>query len=248
MGSLSFFEAYGALARHSGDPLILAGRNRLHAGQMAAIVADVRAKLQPGPDDSLLEIGCNAGLLLTPLAGDVARAVGQDHPDLLEAYRRAGVPANVTLVPGLWPAARAEGRFDRILAYSVLHALPDAAAADAFVAACQEALAPGGRLLLGDIPNSDMQARFTASAEGAAVAADYDRRRAADKAADPAAYAERDRLFADAAPPAHAHDDAFALGLMTAARRRGLEAWLLPQPPGLPFHHTREDLLIWKRR
>lgn len=38
--------------------------------------------------------------------------------------------------------------------------------------------------------------------------------------------------------------DDFLLILMACLRKRGCHACLLPQPPDLPFGHTREDLLV----
>ena len=38
-------------------------------------------------------------------------------------------------------------------------------------------------------------------------------------------------------------DDALVLRLVAVLRARGFSAYLLPQPPDLPFGNTREDIL-----
>jgi SAM-dependent methyltransferase len=242
------YEAYGAYARTCSDPLILAGRNRFHRDQIDAIIADVRAKLRPRPGERLLDIGCNVGLLLTALAADFDRCVGQDHEDLLAAYRSIGVPANVDLIAGFWPDVQPEGAFDCILAYSVLSVLPDASVARRFIDAASGKLAPGGRLLLGDVANNDARTRFLASSEGQRVSAEYAAQRQRDREADATGeYVARDRIDADVHPGGEFLDDEYVLGTLTHARRSGLEAYLLPQPAGLPFHLSREDILIVRR-
>lgn len=245
----NFYEAYGALAGRTDDRMILAGRNLFHESQLAAICRDIRAKLELRPTDRLLEVGCNIGTLLTPLSEAVREAVGQDHPDVLARYADLGrVPANVSLIGGQWPEIRPAGRFDKILIYAVMITLPNQAIADAMIDACLETLEPGGRLLVGDLPNSDKRRRFLASTEGAEVSAAYETLRRQDHAANPSAYEGRAQLFAQVEEPLMFQDDHYAIGLLHRIRAAGYEAWLLPQPVDLPSCHTREDLLVWKRQ
>lgn len=245
----NFYDAYGALAACADHPMVLAGRNLFNESQLAAICQDVQAKLALGAHDRLLEIGCNVGTLLTPLAGLVREAVGQDHPDLLARYAEfGGVPANVTLVGGFWPDVQPPGLFDKILIYAVVIALPSPAVLDRVIDACLEKLAPGGRLLVGDLRNPDMLGRYLASEEGRRTSAAYAAQRDQDHLAHQALYAGRDRLFEAAGEPPDFADDAYLLGLLRRIRARGFDAWLLPQPSGLPSFLSREDLLVWRRR
>ena len=41
-------------------------------------------------------------------------------------------------------------------------------------------------------------------------------------------------------------DDGVLMGIVQRYRNFGFEAYLLPQPPTLPFHNRREDLVIHK--
>jgi precorrin-6B methylase 2 len=245
----TFYKAFGALARHTDDPMILAGRNLFHATQIQATCDDVRAKLALSQDDRLLEVGCNVGALLTPLSALVREAVGQDHPDVVARYADFGpMPGNLTLVGGSWPEVRPPGLFDKILIYGVIVTLPDQAAADVVIDACLASLAPGGRLLVGDLCNADMLRRYRSSEEGARISAEYEKKRRDDKIANSATYQGRDDLFATVEKPQEYLDDGYALGLVSRIRKSGMDAWLVPQAPGLPCCFSREDLLVWKRR
>lgn len=242
---MDYFDAYGEAARRLSKPTLISGRNSFQVEQEKHIVNDVFAKLLPSPSDRLLEIGCGVGVLLTPLAKLVKEAVGIDHPACIEKYVALGKPSNVRLIAGRWPEAGVDGQFDRILVYSVLHILPDADTARSFIRACLDALAPGGRLMLGDIPNEDSIRRFKNSEFGKKFHAEY-LKRTASLQEDEKTSRQRD-IFAnvDRHTP-HLTDD-FMLDLLTVTRKNGCESYIVPQPQELQFAYTREDILICKR-
>ena len=241
------YDVYGELAEQIDSPILISGRNSFHDDAVAAIVDDVKSKLRLDRSRRLLEIGCNVGLLLSPLAAEVREAVGVDHPSLVAKYREVWVPENATLVPGYWPDVEVDGRFDRILVCSVIQGLPSKETARRFIDACVDALCPGGLLLLADLPNEDMRQRYLDSNSGTRIAKEYDSVRERSRARDvKGEYSSRDRIFSRA----HADtflDDGFCLDLLKDMRSRRLDAFVLPQPPGLPFYLSREDILISRR-
>ena len=243
----TFYDAYGKLADTIDSLVLISGRHTFQDGTIAAIVDDVKAKLRLDRSQRLLEIGCNVGLLLSPLAAEVREAVGVDHPSLVAKYQELGVPENVTLVPGFWPDVEVDGGFDRILVCSVVHALPSKEATLGFIDACADALNPGGLLLLADLPNEDMRRRYMESGIGRRTAEEYEsahkRARAHEAKGE---YTARDRIFSEAHEEIFL-DDEFCLELLKNMRRRGLDAFVLPQSPGLPFCFSREDILIGRR-
>jgi SAM-dependent methyltransferase len=239
-GNLSFFDAYGASAAHINDPTVAVGRYPFQAADEQNILPDVVAKLGPQPRDRLLEIGFGTGLLFLPLAGMVREATGVDHS--LSVARLAGhVPANVSLVAARWPDTDPLGEFDRILAYSVLHYVEGRAAAERFIEACVEALADGGILLIGDLPNEDAKQRFAESAFGQRFIASWTRQVAE---CDDEEQLRFDQIVEGVTRTAPFIDDEFILTTIATYRSSGLGAYTLPQRAGLPFCHTREDLLI----
>jgi hypothetical protein len=127
--------------------------------------------------------------------------------------------------------AELAGRVDAIVVYSVLQYAFADASPFAFLDAALGLLAPGGRLLVADLPNVSMRRRFLDSAAGAAYHRVYT---GGDE--DP------DVVFNRLEPGQL--DDGAIFGLALRARGAGFHAWLLPQDPALPMANRREDLLI----
>lgn len=238
-GSNAAFEAYGALARRGTSPLRQSGRSPAQAEAERLIVGDILAKLNLGSSSRLLEIGCGSGNLLIPLSFRCSAATGLDHPSVIARARARFDDPAVTWLAGAFPETPVEGVFDAILIYSVLHYLPDMRAVEAFVMAAAARLAPGGRLLLGDVPNADAKRRFMESSAGRAFDAAW--RAAASAESEPAQPALQ--LGGDAAMIGM-FTDQDVLGLVARIRQAGLHAHVLPQPPDLPFGRTREDILV----
>ena len=144
----------------------------------------------------------------------------------------------------LFPDVDLPGKFSKVISYSVLHCIADLKGARAFVAAIADLLAPGGRALIGDLPNTNAKARNA---------------RAADAASQSAAWQRQIDDWCRNQGDAHPFDD-FAedsdigsftdkdiTDFITDLRASGFDAYWLPQPPELPFGRTREDLLIIRR-
>jgi cyclopropane fatty-acyl-phospholipid synthase-like methyltransferase len=159
---------------------------------------------------------------------------------MVTRYRELGVPANVELVAGAWPSVDVAGPFDRVLAYSVLHYVADQAAALIFIEAGLRMLVPGGAMLIGDVPNDDTRRRWLKSKAGQQAERHYHRQRSVGDAQ----VQERDRIFAQVTQRGAHFDDDFMITLMASMRRRGYEAYVLPQKESLPFNRSREDILV----
>ncbi|MHB8461374.1 MAG: class I SAM-dependent methyltransferase [Vulcanimicrobiaceae bacterium] len=236
------FSAFGEAAAHRLPPIMVSGRLPVFSTIIDETVEDVSAKLRPEKTDRLLEIGCGLGLLLRPLASMVHEAVGIDHPSLVEEFSSQQPPDNVLLLPGRFPDVRPSGSFDAILVYSVMHYLPSAEAAGAFIDGCLEVLAPGGRLLLADLPNHDAWQRYHASSEGQGHLEAIEARKQAMREQYPEEY----KIYAKFTATRFI-DDAFVLSVLTDLRGRGYETYILPQHPAMPNCKTREDILIQRR-
>ena len=234
------FEKYARMARMGGDPTLVAGRYAVQKKAERLMVMDVAVKLEVGPDDHLLEIGCGSGNLLIPLSFMVQSAVGMDHPEVCRYLRsRISDPKIQTIGCNFFDyEPDADTAFDKMLIYSVMNTLSDQEEAVEFVDKAVGLIAPGGRLLLGDIANADRKARFLASASGKAFEAEWRK----ELAASP----EEAVVISDlpGGGSVFQPSDRFILSLMTRYRERGFDTYLLPQPPDLPFGNTREDLLI----
>lgn len=118
-----------------------------------------------------------------------------------------------------------------LISYSVLQMVVLGANPFDFLDQTCSLLAPGGRALIGDIPNHSKRQRFFASEAGKA----FHR-----------AFTGRDE---DPAPGFNALapgkiDDAILHGLMQRAQAAGFDAYLLPQAADLPMANRRDDLMF----
>jgi 2-polyprenyl-3-methyl-5-hydroxy-6-metoxy-1,4-benzoquinol methylase len=210
------------------------------SGREEAILEDVAGKLTALGDRGrvVADIGCGASGL-PRLLRERCRRQGHtlllvDAPEML-AHHEDG--PDVVKIAGRFPAETAGAleewreRVDAVLAYSVLQVVHGEGNPVDFVDACCELLAPGGRLLIGDLPNATMRRRFLASPAGA----EHHR-----------AYTGRDEPppVAFNTPSRGEVDDALVLGLAARARAAGFHAWVTPQDAGLPMANRREDLLV----
>ncbi|MFT3986406.1 class I SAM-dependent methyltransferase [Aestuariivirga sp.] len=234
------FEAFG---RRALDPGMSANEKigfpeAFRDGLTNVIWSDFQLKLprlaQRGA--AILDIGCGCGPLPLKLMAEATRlqqhAVLNDHANMLAQLPEGGVK-----IAGRFPdCAEAVGAatpygFDAIICYSVLQVVAAERNPFLFVDHALELLKPGGRLLLGDIPNVSKLRRFLSSDAGIAHHKEYMK---TEDAPDVPPFAlHKDRL-----------DDGFVLGLLTHIRLAGFDAWIMPQPEALPLSTRREDIVI----
>lgn len=233
------FDNYGRLAQEIEDPTVVGGRYAIQRRAERLIVMDIIEKLDIGPDDRLLEIGCGPGNLLIPLSFMVQSVVGIDHLNVCKFLKsRFSDPKVHTIGCNFLdyePAA--DETFDKILMYSVVNTLSDYDEAVAFVDKAVGLVATGGRFLLGDIANIDRKNRFVRSETGKAFEAEWKRKMADTPRTPQQCEPHRDdKVFQP--------DDRFVVSLMQRYRARGFDTCVRAQPPDLPFGRTREDLLV----
>jgi SAM-dependent methyltransferase len=111
-----------------------------------ATLARVRAHMRAS--DHVLELGCGTGMTAVALAPHVAEYEGRDVSEKMLAIARgrvaAGGPANLCFRLGDAAAVTAETPFDVVLAFNLLHLLPDL---DGALARIHSLLPPGGRFI-----------------------------------------------------------------------------------------------------
>lgn len=123
------------------------------------------------------------------------------------------------------------GRVNAILCYSVLQYIFAEAAFFRFLDVSLSLLAPGGQMLIGDIPNQSKRKRFFSSETGIAF--------------------HREFMKTDGMPEVKFNqiehdqiDDAVLFSLVQRARAQGFDAYVVPQDSALPMANRREDILI----
>lgn len=157
---------YDEAARISPLDILSSGRYASsafgYAGRLGRFLA---AEMELKPTDSLLDVGCNVGVYHGVLAKRVERLVGidaspraierarQKHRRLKNAEYRVGDATSLA-------SADAE-RFDKILCYSVVHFLADAAELEAMLKSFVALLKNGrGVVFLGEVRETEMYEAF----------------------------------------------------------------------------------------
>ena len=186
----------------------------------------------------VVDIGAGADLLGVLLieycVGHGHRLVQVDSPEMLALLPEA---PNVERVPGRFPDECQEllaglgGGAHCVLAYGVLSSVYAQANVFDFVDRAAELLAPGGQLLLGDLPNVSMRRRFFASDAGVRFHQEF------MNTAEPP-------LVEFNAPAPGSIDDAVVLAVVSRCRAAGYHAHVLPLEERLPLANRREDILV----
>ena len=208
-------------------------------GRQDAILQDIGAKLSnlDTPARRVVDIGCGCGALVFELISLCAK-MGHLHVlvDSDEVLARLPDAPHVRKVGGQFPEESAAslmdlaGKADVVIAYSVLHYVVLDTNPFDFIDKALNLLAPGGQLLVADIPNQSMRRRFFSSDAGRAFHKSF-----IGTDTDPEVVfntLEFDKI-----------DDSVLIGLMMRARAAGFDAYILPQRPDLPYANRREDLL-----
>jgi cyclopropane fatty-acyl-phospholipid synthase-like methyltransferase len=123
------------------------------------------------------------------------------------------------------------GKVDAIICYSVLHYIFVDTSLFRFLDTSLSLLAPGGHMLIGDIPNVSKRKRFFSSETGIRFHQDFMKTTEAPEIQFN--QVEHGQI-----------DDAVVMSLLQRARAQGFDAYVLPQDPGLPMANRREDILI----
>lgn len=239
MVAQSHFEWYGSLSRQELSFTEMSGRYAIQKESEKSIFLDVATKLSLDPGDLFLEVGCGLGQILIPASFVVGEAFGIDHPDVLERLSLRFPPEknSLSLIHGnfLEIELNPKMKFDKVLVYGVLHTLPDEKSLYSFIQKATKLVAPGGKLLLGDLPNIDKKERFLSTSTGAAFQEDWIERTKHELAKTP--------------PTADTvvFDDRAIMNIMLFLRGQSFETQSLSQSQNLPFGSTREDILATLR-
>ncbi len=208
-------------------------------GKEPQIFADILAKLERlrHPGSTVLDVGPGCSDVPKMLIAH-CRRLGQelhlvDSAEMLDQLQDVeGVHQHAAFYPECPELLeRLRGRTDAVIVYSVLQYIFVDSNLFRFLDETLALLAPGGALLLGDIPNISMRKRFFSSATGNAF---------------------HKAFTASDTDPEIAHhqlehgqiDDAVVFGILHRARAAGFHAYVLPQPSELPLANRREDILI----
>lgn len=229
------FENFGRRARLGISSTEMSGRYPSHEFAEREIVRDVMAKLDIRSDDSVLDIGCGVGLLAGPLSFIASSVTGVDHAEVIEVLRKR-CPGVEALSGDFGEVNLGDRKYSKILIYNVAQALPDKQSVASFLKKALDHLHPGGRLLVGDMPNIDKKRRFQSTRFGVEFEKMW-----ASRNGSSSTFVTDDLLPEDRRIE---FTDEVVASIFLQVRSWGYDVFVLPQPEHLPWGFTREDLLI----
>lgn len=211
------------------------------AGHEAAIYADILGKLPHLDADGrlVLDIGPGCSDLPAMLINHCRSHGHQLHLiDSAEMLSLLPDESFITKTAALYPNCpdtieALRGKVDVILCYSVLQYIMIDTAFFRFLDTSLSLLAPGGQMLIGDIPNVSKRKRFFASETGVRFHQEFMKTTVRPQAEFNTI--EHDQI-----------DDAVVFSLLQRSRAQGFHAYVLPQGPQLPMANRREDILIFR--
>lgn len=205
------------------------------------IFEDIKYKLHLEESKTILDIGCGCSNLVEYLiefsSKNSSRLVLIDSKEMLNNIDSKLINDNIQILPGYFPEQKVleqinSNFFDAIIIYSVIQYVFLEQNIFSFIHHCIDLLKPGGRLLIGDIPNFCSRERFLNSDAGKAFISNK---------------TSVDNSVGIKHENAERIDDAVIMAILQRFRKFGCETYLLPQTNGLPFANRREDILIIKR-
>ena len=246
------FVDYQNLAVSCNDEQVLVGRNSLMKVNEEYIFQDICSKLSVGNGEKILSIGVGCGQIaklwlrkaiemeLALHFNDFPKVINKIKSDILPLF--SSEQLNLTFVDGIFPYDIHDNlvglKFDCIDLYSVIHCSDEPLM---IIESAVSLLSPGGRLLIGDIPNLDKKGRFLSSNKGRLFEANY-KGITVDNVRVYKNHNEfTSQALIDGAPKL---DDDLVVDILMKYRKKGFDAYLLNQPTTLPFCYTREDILI----
>jgi SAM-dependent methyltransferase len=118
--------------------------------------------LQLQPTDRVLEVGCGCGVVMQTLLGRAAEFTGVDPAAKVLEKARATIPNARFEVSSAAALPFPGGTFDKAFSYQVFHYLGNFETARAAILELKRVVRPGGRILIGHLPNADREAEYQA--------------------------------------------------------------------------------------
>jgi len=209
------------------------------AGRESAIFTDIRSKLSHLDANNCLVLDIGPGCSDLPIMLiDHCRVHGHqlhliDSAEMLRLLPNCDfITKTAALYPNCLGAIEVlRGKVDAILCYSVLQYILIDAGFFHFLDTSLSLLAPGGQMLIGDVPNISKRKRFFTSETGIRFHQEF--MKTSECPEVEFNVIEHGQI-----------DDSVVFSLLQRARTQGFDAYILPQTANLPMANRREDILI----
>jgi SAM-dependent methyltransferase len=127
----------------------------------AEMIDSILAALEAGPTSRVLEVGCAAGYIARGLALRVGSYIGVDLAhEAVASAARLGLPKARFQIADGGDLPFADNSFDGAVCYDVLTNFPEFAPVAEITAEMIRVVRPGGKVLIGSIPDANREAQF----------------------------------------------------------------------------------------
>ena len=237
-----YFKKYAEIAKKltTNDSHILSARYKFLTNRYRYIYADICEKLSINRSDDILDIGTGDGKIIRYLSSKCKTATTIDSDEVINKITKQ---RDITYLRGNIheKGKNIKKKFDKILVYSVIQYFLDVNEVITFINLCLNLLKDEGMILIGDIPNTDMDLRYKNTKNFEKQSKIFENKKNLHLS-----QFEED-FFSSHTVKTIQFSDKILLLLLKKFNTLHCETYILPQKKELPYSVKRVDLLIRKR-
>jgi len=237
-----YYNSYAKFAKKvsKNNSYILSARYKFLGNKYKYIYKDIFEKLLINKSDNILDIGTGDGKIVNYLSRKCKSATTIDSKEVINKTIRNN---KVIYLKGNIheEGKKIKKKFDKILVYSVVQYFQNVKEVVTFINLCLKLLKDEGMILIGDIPNKDMDLRYQNTRNYQQQSRIFDKKRKLY-----ITQLEKD-FFSNNKVKTIQFSDKILIFLLKKFNTLNYETYILPQKKELPYSVKRVDLLIRKR-
>lgn len=238
-----FYDRYRKFAKNikNNNFYILSGRYKFLTSYYKYIYKDISEKLSIDKSDDIFDIGTGDGKIIEHLSKKCKSSTTIDSKEVINSIPHK---KKITYLKGNihQRGKNIKKRFDKILVYSVVQYFHNLEEVTKFIYLCLRLLKESGVILIGDIPNEDMNLRYQKTRNYKKQRIIFDKKRMHNMSE-----LEKKFFFTNSEVKTVKFTDKKLFFLLKKFNNINCEAYILPQNKKLPYSVKRVDLLIKKR-
>ena len=237
-----YLNSYAKFAKKTtkNNSHILSARYKFLTYKYKYICKDICEKLSLNKSDDIFDIGTGDGKIINYLSKKCKSSTTIDSKEVINKTNRN---KKVIYLKGNIheEGKKIKKRFDKILVYSVIQYFRNKKEVTTFINLCLKLLKDEGIILIGDIPNKDMDLRYKKTKNYKKQSRNFDKQRRLY-----ITKLEQD-FFSNNKVKTIQFSDKILFSLIKKFNNLNCESYILPQNKNLPYAVKRVDLLIRKR-
>jgi cyclopropane fatty-acyl-phospholipid synthase-like methyltransferase len=243
MGKNIYYDKYRKFAKQitKSNLNLLSGRYKFVIQKYKYIYKDILEKLSISKSDDIFDIGTGDGRIIEYLSTKCKSATTIDSEEIINKISKK---KKIKYLKGNIheKGKKIKKRFDKILVYSVVQYFHNLDEVITFINLCLKLLKDSGMILIGDIPNDDMNLRYQNTKNYQKQRKIFDKKKGKNMSK-----LEKKFFLTEHKIKTIKFSDKKLFLLLKKFNNINCEAYILPQNKELPYSVKRVDLLIRKR-